>query len=258
MLTTIGLSKYFGRLAALEKVDVTIQKGQIHGLIGPNGSGKSTFVNVVSGLLPATEGKIFFNGIDITRVKSNVIAAEIGTSRTFQLGQVLPRMTCLQNVMVGGHGKIKNGIAAVLLSLPFKRTNQEKELKQRSLELMELVGLADKAEQWADDLGWTDCQLLQIARALANEPEFLMLDEPTGGMGIEESKKVAGIIRAVRDKGTTVMVISHDMDLVMGIADWITVLESGQKICEGIPTQVAKNPRVIEAYLGAEEKSPTD
>jgi len=253
ILSTRGLTKLFGTLEALKDLDVSVHRGEIHGLIGPNGSGKSTFVNVVTGMFPATEGNVFFEGEEITRTKANLIASKLNISRTFQLGQVLPKLTCLENVMVGGHRFVEGGIISSVLGIPRARAKREKELRRRSQEILEFVGIANMADRWATDLGWTDCQLLQIGRALINEPKLLFLDEPTAGMGMEESQRVAQIIRGVKDRGTTVVLISHDMRFLMGLADRVTVLEFGRKICEGPADDVCRDSRVIEAYLGTDD-----
>jgi len=254
LLTTSGLSKYFGALAALHKVELTVRRGQIHGLIGPNGAGKTTFANVVSGLLPSTEGKIYFDGTDITGVKPYIIVKR-GLSRTFQRGQIFPGMTCLQNVMVGRHYRIRSGFLRTAFRLPFARWTEEDITKQQSLELLQFVGLPDVAEHWASDLVWVECQLLQIARALASKPKLLILDEPSAGMGIEESQTIGKIIRQVRDSGITIVLIGHDVELIMGVADWITVLNFGEKIYEGTPSHVRSNSKVLEAYFGTEKSS---
>jgi len=252
ILSTTGLSMYFGGLAALKKVDIKVREEEIHGLIGPNGAGKTTFANVVSGLLQPTEGRIYFNGTEITNVDPHIISS-IGLSRTFQMAQIFPRMNCLQNVMVGHHPRIKAGILKTMFRPPFFRSAEEDEAKQRALELLQLVGLSDSAERMGTDLVWVECQLLQIARSLANEPKLLILDEPTSGMGFEESQIIGRIIKQVRDTGVTIIVISHDVRLVMDNADWVTVIDFGEKICEGIPSLVREDPRVLEAYLGTDQ-----
>jgi ABC-type branched-subunit amino acid transport system ATPase component len=251
ILSTAGLSVYFGGLAALKKVDVTVREGQIHGLIGPNGAGKTTFANVVSGLLKPTEGKIHFNGTEITNADAHRIT-RFGLSRTFQRAQIFPRMNCLQNVMVGYHPRIKSGILKTMFRPPFFGSAEEEESKHRALKLLDLVGLSGSAERMGTDLVWVECQLLQIARSLANEPKLLILDEPTAGMGAEESQIIGKLVRQVRDSGVTIVLISHDVRLVMDNADWVTVLNFGEKICEETPGTVQCDAKVLEAYLGTE------
>ena len=194
ILTTSELSKDFGGVRALDKVDIIVEKGHIHGLIGPNGSGKTTFFNVVTGLFPATGGKVYFNSIDITNLKSYDIT-KLGISRTFQRALVLPMYTCLENAMLGTYCRTKVDVLGTFLRLPFVRCEQENKVRKKALELLKFVGLADSAERWGSDLTWVECQLLQIARALASEPKLLFLDEPTAGMGSEETEKVKSVIR---------------------------------------------------------------
>jgi len=252
ILRTDGLSKHFGGLHALEKLDISIKRGHIHGLIGPNGSGKTTFFNVVTGLLPASEGKIFFDSRDITTLKPNVIA-NMGVSRTFQRAMSAPGMTVLENVMVGAYVHTSLDIKGTFLRQPFTASDQEEKIRQQALELLELVGLAGSAERWTRDLVWVERQLVQIARSLAAEPRLLLLDEPTSGMGPEESKMVELIIRQIRDeKGITVLMVAHDVRLVTGLSDWITAINFGRKIGEGSAEQIQNDPNVVEAYLGKE------
>ncbi|MCD6472983.1 ABC transporter ATP-binding protein [Candidatus Aerophobetes bacterium] len=253
MLSTVGLSKYFGGIKALHKLDMVVEEGQIHGLIGPNGAGKTTFFNMVSGLLPLTEGKIYFNSVDISNIPAEDIN-KMGISRTFQAGKLVPNMTVLDNVMSGMYNYAGVNPIKLFFLKPFTLRAQEEEIKQQALKTLKFIGMSDSAERWASELVWVERQLVQIARALVTKPKLLMLDEPTSGMGIEESKKVEGIIRQVRDMGITVIVISHDVKLVVNLSDWVTALNFGEKISEGTPQQIQNDSKVLEAYLGEEKK----
>jgi branched-chain amino acid transport system ATP-binding protein len=250
ILETRGLCKDFIGLRAIDSLDLAVNKGDVHGLIGPNGSGKSTFFNVVSGVLSATSGKVFFDSKDVTELKPHIIA-RMGMCRTFQAGKLAPNLSVLENVMTGAHSHTKNDIAGTFLRAPFTTSRQEKKIKKAALEYLDLVGLTDRADHFAGDLVWVERQLVQIARAMSAEPKLLLMDEPTGGMGAEESAKVDKIIKKIRDElGTTIIVVAHDMNLVIGISDRITCINFGKKICEGTPEQIQKDPGVLEAYLG--------
>lgn len=251
ILSTTGLSVHFGGLIALNRVDMNVREGQIHGLIGPNGAGKTTFTNAVSGLIRPTEGKIRFEDKIISNLEPHIIT-RIGISRTFQKAQILPGLDCLKNVMTGCHPRIQSGILKTLFYPHFLRKEEEKKIKTKAMALLDLVGMADSANRSGNDLSWVECQLLQIARSMATGPKLLILDEPTAGMGFEESRIVGGIIRQIRDTGVTIVLISHDMKLVMENADYVSVLDFGEKIAEGTPDDIKDNPRVLEAYLGTE------
>lgn len=253
ILSTVKVSKSFGGLKALSAVDIEVERGQIYGVIGPNGAGKTTLLNVISGLLSASEGSVFYKGEDITAVKPHDIVRK-GLFRTFQTAQIFPRLTCIQNALLGSHHHFREGMFRVGFRPPFVRDREEGEARRRSVEALNMVGLADSADRWATDLTWSECQLLQVARALISEPEVILLDEPSAGMGPEESENMGTIIRQVRDRGITVVLITHDMKLVMGLADRITVLNFGEKLFEGSAEEVQKNPKVLEAYLGGEEE----
>ncbi len=251
ILSTKGLSVHFGGLIALNNVEVTVREGEIHGLIGPNGAGKTTFTNAVSGLIREKRGEIHFIDEAITNLEPHIIA-EKGISRTFQKAQIIPGLNCLENVMTGCHTSINAGMLSTLFLPCFLRRCEENVIKEKARSLLALVGMAGSVKRSGKELSWVECQLLQIARSMAASPRLLILDEPTAGMGFDESRMVGNIIRQIRDTGVTIILISHDMKLVMENSDRVSVLDFGEMIYEGHPEAMKDSSRVLEAYLGTE------
>jgi ABC-type branched-subunit amino acid transport system ATPase component/ABC-type branched-subunit amino acid transport system permease subunit len=251
VLRVTGLTKRFGGVAALSDVDLVVKRGSVHALIGPNGSGKTTFINVVTGLYTPTAGRLDLDGSSLEGL-SPAARSGRGLARTFQNLQVWRRMPVLDNVMVGAHRRYRVGLAQSMLRTP-KSIRTERQARERAWGLLHFVGLADRGRDLAGTLAYPDMRRLEIARALAADPELLLLDEPAAGMQMSEIHDLAELIGQVRDAGVTVLLIEHHMDLVMGLSDTVSVLDYGQKIAEGTPTEVRNDRRVVAAYLGEED-----
>ncbi|KAA3653099.1 ABC transporter ATP-binding protein [Denitromonas sp.] len=248
LLEARGVGKRFGGLTALSDVSLTINKGEVYGLIGPNGAGKTTFFNVLTGAYIPDDGEFVFNGTELPSGKPHLVV-EQGIARTFQNIRLFGQMTALENVMAGHHIRTKAGVWGILTQN--KHTREEERLTtERAYELLKYVGIERFAHTICKNLSYGDQRRLEIARALASEPQLLALDEPAAGMNATETSQLKVLIEQIRHDGVTVLLIEHDVKLVMGLCDRVAVLDFGKKIAEDVPAVVQKNEAVISAYLG--------
>jgi branched-chain amino acid transport system ATP-binding protein len=250
ILETANVSKIFGGLVAVEDVTFEIPRRSIVSIIGPNGAGKTTFFNMLTGLYRPTTGAIVFDGADITAMRPDRIVQR-GMARTFQNIRLFGTMTALENVMVAEHSRTSAGLFRSILRTRGQR-REEKEARETAIEQLRYVGLRENVfDEISINLSYGDQRRLEIARALGSQPKLLLLDEPTAGMNTQESARLTAFIKQLRDeRGLTILLIEHDMKVVMGVSERITVLDHGERVAEGTPDEVRHNPRVIEAYLG--------
>jgi branched-chain amino acid transport system ATP-binding protein len=249
LLQTILLRKEFGGLVAVDDVEFTVPLGSIVSLIGPNGAGKTTFFNMLTGVYKPTDGSVIFNGEDLTGKPPHAFTQR-GIGRTFQNIRLFQNMTALENVLVGMHTQLKGKLLESILRTP-RVKKEEVAARERARELLDYSGLRRKDSEIGRNLSYGDQRRLEVARALATNPKLVLLDEPTAGMNPQETAEFTSFVSRLRDdRGLTVLLIEHDMRVVMGVSDRVTVLDYGEKIAEGTPSEIQKNDRVIEAYLG--------
>ncbi len=250
LLKSDDICMYFGGVKAVDHVNLEVQQGQIMGIIGPNGSGKTTFFNVLTRLYKPTSGHVLFLGEDITNWPVHRVA-QAGMARTFQNIRLFKNISALENVLIGEHARLHAGIWGALTRGAGQKQD-ERAAHEKAIELLTFVRLADRAGEYAANLSYGEQRRLEIARALASQPKLLLLDEPTAGMNPSEAAQVIELIHDIRNLGVTIVLIEHNMQVMMGTAEWIVAFGSGKKIAQGTPKEIQYNQQVIQAYLGEE------